>query len=110
MRRPRALLSVAVALVVLVAIVFGAIAIAGGGGDDEGTATTPATTPAPSEPPGGSAPGDLGRFPPEFIKCLEDQGIDVEGKDPIELFHGGGVPPQVLNECFGALHGGGGAP
>jgi hypothetical protein len=115
MRRPKALLSVAAALVVLVAIVVGTIGIAGGSGDDEGKTATPAKNPAPSDAPGGSAapPGALGRFPPQFIQCLEDRGVDVEsleGEDPTEIFHGGAVPPEVLNACFGVLHGGGGAP
>jgi hypothetical protein len=107
--RPRAVLLAAVALVVLVAIVVGGLAIAGDSGDDEGTDGTPTTTPAPSEAPDGSTaqPG-LGAFPPEFIQCLTDRGVDIEGKDPQELFHGGAVPPEVLNACFGALHGGGG--
>ena len=109
MTRPKAMLSAAVALVVLVAIVVGGLAIAGDSGDDEGTSgTTPTTTPAPSEAPDGSSaqPG-LGGFPPQFIQCLTDRGVDIEGEDPQELFHGGAVPPQVLNACFGALHGGG---
>jgi len=107
--RPKAVVSVAVALVVLVAIVVGGLAIAGDSGDDEGTRGTPSTTPAPSDAPDGStAPPGLGAFPPEFIQCLKDRGVDIEGKDPQELFHGGAVPPEVLNTCFGALHGGGG--
>jgi hypothetical protein len=107
--RPKAVLSAAVAIV-LVAIVVGGLAIAGDGGEDEGTSgTTPTTTPAPSEAPDGSGPQPgLGAFPPEFIQCLTDRGVDIEGKDPQELFHGGAVPPEVLNACFGALHGGGG--
>jgi hypothetical protein len=114
MSRPRAALSVAVALVVLAAIIVGGIAIAGGG-DDVGKNATPATTSPPSEAPGGSAapPSVLGGFPPQFVQCLKDRGVDVEsleGKDPQEIFHGGAVPPEVLNACFGVLHGGGGGP
>lgn len=115
MRRPKAVLSVAVALVVLVAIVVGGIAIAGSSGDDEGENATPATTSPRSDPPGGSAapPSGLGGFPPQFLQCLEDRGVDVEGlegQDPNEIFHGGAVPPEVLSACFGVLHGGSGAP
>jgi hypothetical protein len=106
--RPKAVLSAAVALVVLVAIVVGGLAIAGDSGDGGGTSVTPTTTAAPSEAPdGSSAPPGLGAFPPEFIQCLKDRGVDIEGKDPQELFHGGAVSPQVLNVCFGTLHGGG---
>jgi hypothetical protein len=113
MKRPKVVLSVGVALVVLVAIV-GGIAIAGDSGDDERTSAAPATTRAPSDAPGGSAaPQGLGAFPPQFLQCLKDQGVDVEkieSTDPNEIFHGGAVPPEVLNACFGVLHGGGGAP
>jgi hypothetical protein len=107
MRRPKALLSVAAALVMLIAIVVGGIAISGGNRNDEGKTATPAQ----SDPPDASAapPGGLGGFPPQFVQCLEDRGVDVdslEGEDPNAIFHGGAVPPQVLNDCFGALHGG----
>lgn len=110
MSRPKAVLSAAVALVVLVAIIVGGLAIAGDSGDDEGTSgAAPTRTSAPSGAPDGSpAQPGLGAFPPEFIQCLTDRGVDIEGKDPQELFHGGAVPPEVLNACFGALHGGGG--
>ena len=105
MRRPTAITALALALVAL------ALALAACGGDDE----NPTTKPAPSESPGGGAapPGALDRFPPQFIQCLKDRGVDVEsleGEDPNEIFHGGAVPPDVLNACFGVLHGGGGAP
>jgi hypothetical protein len=101
-------LSVAVPLVVLLAIVVGGLAIAGDSVDDEGASGTPTATAAPSKASGGSSmPQALGAFPPEFIQCLKDRGVDIEGKAPQELFHGGAVSPQVLNACFGALHGGG---
>jgi hypothetical protein len=112
MTRSKAVLSAAAALVVLVAIVAGGIAIAGGSGDDEGDTAAPTTTQAPSDAPGGSAaPQGLGAFPPQFLQCLADRGVDVEkieSMDINELLHGGAVPPEVVSACFGVLHGGGG--
>jgi hypothetical protein len=109
MRRPRAVLLVALALVVVVAIVVVGIAAAGGGGDDEGTTATPTTTPAPSEAPSeGATPPSLGAFPPEFVECLADQGIDVESitsESLVDVIHS----PEG-NACFGVLHQGGGVP
>ena len=105
MSRPRVVILIAVALVALVAILIGGIAIAGGSGDGE-TTTTPTTTAAPSDAPGESAvPPALRAFPPQFLQCLRDRGVDLKGLDSNELLHGGGVPPQVLTACFEALHG-----
>jgi hypothetical protein len=107
----RTVISVAVALVAVIAIVAVGIAAAGGGGDDGESSTSPAPAAAPSD--GAAPPGVLSGFPPEFIQCLADQGVDIqslEGIDPQEIFHGGAVPPEVMNACFGVIHGGGGAP
>jgi hypothetical protein len=96
-RRPRAVSAAALALV---ALTFAACS----GGDDDEEATT---SPAPSEAPsGGATPPSAGglQLPPGIAECVADQGFDI---DPSELHS---VPPQVLNECFGALHQGGGAP
>jgi hypothetical protein len=111
MRRPKAVVSIGLAIVALAAIVVGSIAIAGGSGN-EGEEATPAETSAPSDAPDGTAapPGGLGGFPPQFLQCLADRGVDVEsleGEDPNEIFHGGAVPPDVLSDCFAVLHGGG---
>jgi hypothetical protein len=98
----RTVISGAVALVVLVAIVLGGIALAGGGNGEEAT-----TSPAPAEAPsGGTTPpsADGLQLPPGIAECVADQGFDVA---PSELHS---VPPQVLNECFQALHQGDGAP
>lgn len=93
MRRPRAVISVALALVALVAIVVGGIALAGSG-DDGGTTTSP----APAEAPSGATPPSSGALPPELLECL---GVE----SPNEIHS---APPQVVEECFGALHQGGG--
>ena len=101
MKRSRAVISVALALALaLVALV---VILAASGGSDEGTTTSPAPSEAPS---GGATPPSAGglQLPPGIPECLADQGFDI---DPSELHS---VPPQVLNECFEALHQGGGAP
>jgi hypothetical protein len=98
-RRPGTVISVALALVALVAIVVGGIALAGGG-DDE------ATTSPPAETPSGSASPSQGALPPQITECLADQGFDLESPDELHS----AVPQDVINECFNALHQGGGAP
>lgn len=98
----RTVISVAVALAVLAAIVIGGVALVGGGDGDDTT-----TSPAPAEAPSGGAtpPGAGGlQLPPGIAECVAEQGFDI---DPSQLHS---VPPQVLNECFSALHQGGGAP
>jgi hypothetical protein len=93
-RRRRAVSAAALALV---ALTFAACS----GGDDEEASPSPAPSEAPS---GGATPPSPGALPPGIAECLADQGFDIE---PSELHS---VPPQVLQECFGALHQGGGAP
>jgi hypothetical protein len=106
MRRPRAILSVALALVVLVAIVVGGIAIAGGGGDDENREANPPASEAPLGGGGGStAPPSPGALPPQLFQCFADKGYEIESPADIHS-----APPQVVQECFGVLHQGGGAP
>jgi hypothetical protein len=97
MRRPRAVIAVPVALVVLVAIVLAGIAVAGG--DDEATTNRAPRDrlDAPTEPT--PTPGDPSSLPPEFVQCMADQGFDITSPDDIHA-----APPQVLQTCFGALH------
>jgi hypothetical protein len=102
MRRPRAVIAVALALVAL-ALTLAAC----GGDDDEGGTTTSAAPSSGLAPPSGSAtPPSAGglQLPPGIAECLADQGFDIE---PSELHS---VPPQVLDQCFSALHQGGGGP
>jgi hypothetical protein len=96
-RRPRAVIAVALALFAL-ALMFAACS----GGDDEGATTSPTPTEAPS---GGATPPSPSALPPELVECFADQGFDLQS--PTELHS---APPQVVQECFGALHQGGGAP
>jgi hypothetical protein len=95
-RRARAAIAVALALVAL-ALIFAAC-----GGDEEETTTNPAPPEAPSE---AATPPSAGALPPELVECFADQGFDVES--PAEIHS---APQQVVQECFGALHQGGGAP
>jgi len=48
-------------------------------------------------------PTNPAALPPEFLECLADEGFDVE---PDEVHS---VPQQVLQTCFGSLHGGRGS-
>lgn len=100
MRRPRAVISLALTLL---ALVLGAC----GGGDDEGSGATanPPASEAPNAPaPDRGAPPDApAALPPEFLDCVAAQGFEV---DPSGAnLHS--LPPQVLQACFGSLHGGG---
>jgi hypothetical protein len=91
-RRPRALIATAPVALALM------LAACGGG-----------SNPPPSngaEAPGeGATPSSPGALPPEFLECMADQGFEVSSADDIHS-----APPQVVQECFGALHQGGGAP
>lgn len=94
---------IGVASALLVAAIL-VVAIAGAlGGDEE----RPTASPAPSKAPAGRAApsGSPGALPPQLVKCFADQGFDVSS--PAEIHS---APPQVVQECFGALHRGGGAP
>ena len=97
MRRPRALIALALALVALALL----LAACGGGDDEDGT-TSPAPTEAPS---GGATPPSPGALPPELVECFADQGFEIESQTEIHS-----APPEVVQACFGALHQGGGAP
>jgi hypothetical protein len=96
-------MALVLALVAL-ALVLGAC---GGGDDEDATTTSPApatTTPSPSDGPsqGPTSPG-AGQLPPELVECFADKGVEVES--PAEIHS---APPEVVQECFSALHGGGG--
>jgi hypothetical protein len=102
MRRPPAVVAVPLALVVLVAIVLGGIAVAGG--DDE-TVNPPARDGVPAPTEATPTPSDPSALPPQFVRCMADQGFEVNSPDDIHV-----APPQVLQTCFGSLHQGGGTP
>jgi hypothetical protein len=93
----RAVISVTAALVVLAAIALAGLALAGGG-DDEAI-----PSPAPSEAIEAptQTPVSPGALPPEFIRCMADEGFAIESPEDIHS-----APPQVLQTCFGSLHGG----
>lgn len=71
--------------------------------DDEEATTSPAPpdgVEAPNE--GATTPSAPGALPPEFVRCMADQGFDVESSADIHS-----APPRVLQACFGSLHSGG---
>jgi hypothetical protein len=98
-RRTRTVISVAVVLVALVAIAVVGIALAGGDGD-ETTVSSP-----PQTPSGGATPSQ-GALPPGIAECLADRGFELESPDELHS----AVPQEVLDQCFNALHRGGGGP
>jgi hypothetical protein len=100
-KKPGTFIAVSAALVVLVGIVLGGFALAGSGDDD--TAAKPAprdAVEAPAET--ATPPSGAGELPPQFVQCMADQGYAIESPDDIHA-----APPQVLQACFGSLHGGG---
>jgi hypothetical protein len=96
-RRVRAVIALALTLVAVVLVLA-----ACGGDDDEETATSPAPTESPS---GGATAPSLGALPPELVECYADKGYEIESPTDIHS-----APPQVVQECFGVLHQGGGVP
>jgi hypothetical protein len=103
-RRPRMVISVAVALVALVAIVVGGIALGGGGDEDD---NAPATPRASETPFGGGAPppGATGSGEP-VVDCMADQGFDIQSPADIDTPE----EEQALQTCLESVHSGGGSP
>jgi hypothetical protein len=69
-------------------------------GDDE----EPTRDPAPPDRVettnrGATPPSDVGALPPEFVKCMADNGFTIKSSDDVHS-----APPQVLQACFGAIH------
>lgn len=83
------------------------LVLSGCGGDDDKPRTTPAVGDGPDTATTEAAPppSTPSQLPPEFIKCMADQGYDVQSSADVHS-----APPQVLQACFGSIHGGGGAP
>jgi hypothetical protein len=102
-KRPRTLIASSLGLIVLVAMIAVGIALAGS--DDDDTTATPPPGDAVETPTATPTPGAPAGLPPEFFDCLADQGVVIESPDEIHS-----VSPEVLQACFGSLHGGGGAP
>jgi hypothetical protein len=91
-RRPRTVIAVALTLL---AIVVGGIALADG--DGENTSTNPA--PNQSTTDNASPPSTPGALPPQFVKCMAQQGYDIDSLDEVHS-----APPQALQACVGSLH------
>jgi hypothetical protein len=73
-----------------------------GGGDDRKATTRPNRVETPTAT---AAPPSTSALPPAFVRCMADRGYAVQSPDDIHT-----APQPVLQECFGALHQGGGAP
>ena len=104
MRRLRTVTALALALIALALLLA---ACGGDEGETGETTTAPATTtPAPSQPPSDdSTSPSAGQLPPQLVECFAENGVKVESPDEIHS-----APPEVVQECFSALHGGGGGP
>jgi hypothetical protein len=83
------------------ALMLGAVAIAlalSSCSDDEDTTTSP----APRDEAGASTetapPSAAGQFPPEFVECMGDQGIDLEKPSDIHS------SPEAFQACLEFLH------
>jgi hypothetical protein len=101
-KRPLAVTALALALVALALT----LAACGGGDNEENKEATPPASEAPRGDGGGStAPPNPGGLPPELFECFADKGYEIES--PTEIHS---APPQVVQECFGVLHQGGGSP
>jgi hypothetical protein len=64
------------------------------GGDDEEETTNPTPAGAPGE--GAAPPNSPGVLPPEFIKCMAEQGFEVD-RSGADLHS---APPQVLQKML----------
>jgi hypothetical protein len=82
------------------ALVIG-IALSSCGGDGEPETARPAPTDTP-EPPNETAPAPSppSGLPTEFLECMAEQGYDVEQGADIHS-----APMELLQRCFGSLHG-----
>lgn len=82
-------------LVAALAVVVLALMLAacGGGNGEQAPPTGGATT----------TPGAPAQFPPEFLECMEKQGIDTSS--PEDVFHAPGAQ-EAFKACQEFLHGG----
>jgi hypothetical protein len=96
------LIALAVALAALALL----LAACDGGDDDE---NKEATTPASEAPRGDGGASTTSpspsALPPQLLECFAERGYAIESPTQIHS-----APPEVVQECFGRLHEGGGAP
>jgi hypothetical protein len=101
-RPHRAVTALALALLTLALM----LAACGGSDDDDNKEAIPPASEAPlGDGGGGTASPSAGALPPELLQCFADKGYEIESPPEIHS-----APAQVVQECFGALHQGGGAP
>jgi hypothetical protein len=81
----------------IVALLVALVVIGCGGGDDATTTQTPAS----QSPFGGdgSPRRSLGDLPPAFVKCMADQGFQIQQEFDIHS-----ASPAALQACIGSLH------
>jgi hypothetical protein len=91
--------------VIAIGAVLTGLLLAGCGGDDDDpatTATSGANPPNGAAPPGGSSSQSAAGFPPAFIECMADKGVDVSSVDTIH----GPAAQEAFYACLPYLHGG----
>jgi hypothetical protein len=81
-------------LVAALAVVVFALMLASCGGNGEQAPPTGGAT---------TTPGAPAQFPPEFLECMEEQGIDTSS--PEDVFHAPGAQ-EAFKACQEFLHGG----
>jgi hypothetical protein len=84
----------------IVAAVSPAILLGACGGDDEDNGATMSDPASASPFGGGTPPSDPRGFPPAFVKCMADRGVDVTS---VESIHSAQAAFQA---CLPSLHGG----
>ena len=90
-------------LAAFVVVVLAFILASCGGGGGEQAPPNPAPTETAEGPDGGATtPGAPAQFPPEFVECMEKQGIDTSSP---EDFHAPGAQ-RAFEACQEFLHGG----
>jgi hypothetical protein len=92
-------------LVTIGAVLTGLLLGGCGGDDDDATTTAASGAVAPSgvaPQSGGSSPSAAG-FPPAFIECMAEKGVDVSSVDTIH----GPEAQEAFYACLPVLHGGG---
>jgi hypothetical protein len=91
--------------VMAIGAVLTGLLLAGCGGDDDDPTTTAdsgVTSPSGVAPPSGSSSPSAAGFPPAFIECMADKGVDVSTVDTIH----GPAAQEAFYACLPYLHGG----
>jgi hypothetical protein len=92
------MVAVALALVALALLLSSCL----GGDDEENDGTAPASEAPLGDGRDSTTPPSPSGLPPVLLECFADKGYEIAS--PTEIHS---APPQVVQECFGALHQGG---